>query len=52
MVVESFVVAVVVQVRVAHHKSNHSPQDIAVEVQGLVTLLQQLPEVQVQQVME
>ena len=51
MEVENFVVAAVVQVKVVHRKSNHSPRDIVVEVLVLETLLRQLPEVQVQQVM-
>ena len=52
MVVENFVVAAVVQVKVVHRKSNHSPQDIEVEVLVRGILLRQLQEVQVQQVME
>ena len=51
MVVENFVVVVVVQVKAVHHRSNLSPRDIEVEVLVLETLLRQLPEVQVQQVM-
>ena len=51
MVVENFVVVVVVQAKVAHRRSNLSRRDIAVEVLALETLLRQLPEVQVQQVM-
>ena len=52
MVVENFVVAAVVQVKVVHRKSNHSPQGIEVEVLVRGILLRQLLEVQVQQVME
>ena len=51
MVVENFVVVAVVQAKAAHHRSNLSPRDIVVEVLVLETLLRQLPEVQVQQVM-
>ena len=51
MVVENFVVVEVVQAKVVHLRSNLSPQAIAVEVLALETLLRQLPEVQVQQVM-
>ena len=52
MVVENFVVAAVVQAKVVLRKSNHSPLDIEVEVLVRETLLRQLPEVQVQLVME
>ena len=52
MVVENFVVAAVVQAKVVHRKSNHSPLDIEVEVLVRGILLRQLLEVQVQQVME
>ena len=51
MVVENFVVVAVVQAKAVHHRSNLSPRDIVVEVLVLETLLRQLPEVQVQQVM-
>ena len=51
MVVENFVVVAVVQVKAVHRRSNLSHRDIVVEVLVLETLLRQLPEVQVQQVM-